>query len=118
MTPFNLEQFKAGRKALTRDGHEATFIAHRPEILENGTVVGAINSVAHCWCEHGGIAFCTFHPKDLVSMAPVKRSGWLNVWQVADTGVYRHGGVFDSEAEAKACTGTRLATVRIEWEEL
>lgn len=116
MTPFNLEQFKAGRKAVTRDGREATFIAHRPEIHITSRVIGILEDRAYCWPESGCRA-----PEgrdDLVSMAPVKRSGWLNVWQVADTGVYRHGGVFDSEAEAKACTGTRLATVRIEWEEL
>lgn len=39
MKPFNLEEAKAGKPIITRDGTEAKFIAHVPEAEDNKVVI-------------------------------------------------------------------------------
>jgi hypothetical protein len=102
--PFDLEKFKAGRDALTRDGERAKFGGHNPDADECHRAVGWIDGEAKAWAEDGSYLTSGDDGYDLVAMAPETKVVWLNI--------YEDGEVFgyDSkdEADESARFGMRL----------
>lgn len=84
MKPFNLEEFKDGRPAITREGKKAHFVAHEPSFLDNQRVCFKIDGGSEfVSCAETGRYYVTTgeHSYDLVGMAPVKRTVWVNVYK-------------------------------------
>lgn len=70
---FNLEQFKAGRKALTRDGRVVEFMYHRPDFMTSqrlGAVIENWDSLSTYWEQ--GTANNGWRSCDLTYMAPAE----------------------------------------------
>jgi len=71
--PFNLEQFKQGRKAITRDGRVAEFLFHRPDFYEChrlGAVVAGV--AAPSTSSEDGKSCGGCDASDLAYMAPAE----------------------------------------------
>lgn len=74
---------------------------------------------AKSWSENGN---CPGDDAYNLFMAPVKRSGWMNIYSpyTAKFSNHRGGGVYDTEELAKECISdkkTYSTTIKIEWEE-
>jgi hypothetical protein len=80
MKPFDLEAFRAGKPALTRHGHTATFAHYNPDAKPNYRLLGYVNGKAQSWsgtgrwCDDDGD--CNI---DLTHMAPEPEQ-----WQLYD----------------------------------
>ena len=74
-TPFNLDEFKAGRKAIMRDGRVVTFAYHNPDFPAE-TIYGVMQGSTNlsCWSDSGLYLrerrAPGGHSMDLVTMAP------------------------------------------------
>lgn len=95
---FNLEQFKNGRRAKTRDGETIRFIAYVPEANEDWRLV-AFNETTkevQSYAEDGRVYVGEENSSDLIAMDPKI----VELWAVYDpTGKFRSG--FDSEYAAR-----------------
>ena len=123
MKEFNLELAKQGHPVCTRDGREARIVCtdyksigmDRPILAlieqENDTeeVVAFKNN--------GSFGALDISDYDLM-MASVKHEGWVNVYQ-GEYGHFLGREIWESEdiALKHSHEGTRIATVKIEWEE-
>ena len=84
MKPFDLEQFKAGKTAVTRDGRQARYLG----ALEGNTHSSIVAAVKDQNGREDGLfyrsngAYLTGHNTfgcDLLFMAPEKKEGWIVV---------------------------------------
>ncbi len=96
--PFNLEEFKAGREAITRDGRRASFeylsdgdIKYRLIVRIDGLTVLVAYSV------DGFVAPLYQSDFDLIRMAPVRRELWARAYRWS-------GGKIDSARSARLST--------------
>ncbi len=120
MKPFNLDEFKAGKPAIRRDGKIARFEAFVPDAYESVRLVYSYETeLGHrviCLVQDSGIAVQDHgYNSDLVGMAPTTRTAWVNVHE---NGYARW---FKTEDDAKtyrdSCAYTFIACAKIEWEE-
>lgn len=91
MKPFSLKAFKEGKPAITRDGKKAYFIAHNPDFIENQQVCFIVeNEKEFFTCAENGEYFISsgIHQKDLVGMATVKRTVWVNLYEDDKNGYF------------------------------
>jgi len=123
MKPFNLEEAKAGKPIVTRDGRKAKFIAHVPEAAEHSRVLFLQNGHIYARAETGGYDGVSKTDKDLFMAEPpkVKREGWVNVYKTTGR-LPRTGLIYETPESAilaakDAGCAVPLSTVRIEWEE-
>lgn len=92
MKPFDLEKAIAGEPIVTRDGREAKFIAHVPDLMTHPIIVvikGKLIQMLECgkWCSDEETITDLF-------MAPKKRTVWVNFYD------WTNANYFDSETEA------------------
>ncbi len=115
MKPFNLEEAKAGKPLVTRDGRKARFIAHVPECTASWRVVAHIfgSGTTNSFSEDGKLLSPSENSLDLF-MATERREGWVNVYKDRSTSEAYHT---KADAEKYAIHCIRVACVRIEWEE-
>lgn len=77
MKPFNLEQFKAGKPAVTRIGYPARYLG---TLEGNGNIVVAVKcngyESSRTYCSTGNYFNNCEHHNDLF-MAPEKKEGWV-----------------------------------------
>jgi hypothetical protein len=71
MEPFNLEQFKAGRKAITRDGIVAEFLAYHEALIE-GPLVALLSGCCYLYHDDGRRSRELPYPCSLLHMAPAE----------------------------------------------
>jgi tellurite resistance-related uncharacterized protein len=122
MKPFNLEEAKAGKPLVTRDGRKARFIAHVPECKPDWRVLACIDGeeTATAYTETGLLFENSENSCDLF-MATEKREGWVNVYPKSDHKEYPVStfcSVYESKGHADEAAGSaRVACIRIEWEE-
>ncbi|WP_118181287.1 hypothetical protein [Paraburkholderia phosphatilytica] len=119
MKPFNLEEAKAGKPIITRDGRTARFLAHIPEASEALQVFAIVDGekaatplyTSGLFYETGGD-----HDHDLF-MAPEKSTVYLNVYAVnMKTRHAFESCAFKVEADAKhdaSINGARLLAVAV-----
>lgn len=81
MKPFNLEQFKAGKIALTRDGQEAKFVAYVPEAEDTHQLVVLNGGVIYGLYANGRALDRTTSSYDLTHMKPEKKTVWVNLYE-------------------------------------
>lgn len=81
MKKFDLQAAKSGAPIVTRDGREAKFIAHVPEIDEDKRLLILINGDSHLTSYHEtGVGPSFFKGWDLF-MKPQKRTVWVNIYK-------------------------------------
>ena len=122
MKPFNLEEYlkNPSQKVVTRDGREVRIVCTD---AKNDFPI-----IALLCCSDNKEDVCTYHknghtlneyesPNDLF-FAPIKREGWINLYQNNSRRDRIAGDVFPSEKEAKEGKTIRyITTIKIEWEE-
>ena len=120
---FSLEDYLAdpSRKVVTRDGKQVRIICTDAE--GNYPIIGLISHEGgerpESFTKNGKYINNNGSDSDLF-FAPVKKSGWVNLFRrgsETETGV-----VFDTKDEARSILGKRptqnyITTVHIEWEE-
>ena len=90
----------------TRHKHADVIIA-----WANGEEIEYFNETFKTWCEKANYTWCE-HIQYRIKPKRVKKEGWVNVYPAYCGSVHR------TENEAnKSALGTRVACVRIEWEE-
>ena|ERR1700761_96268 len=112
LKPFNLEEAKAGKPIVCRDGSPAKFIAYVPEAAGHHQVIwlGSGNTIYHSWANglrhgHGNADSCF----DLL-MAPEKLTAWINF--------YPGNLEYRSKESADRCASpSRIACVEVTYEE-
>jgi len=117
MKPFNLEQAKAGKPVVTRDGRKAKIIYWERKQKDYPIValIGDWEQDIESYRTDGRIMTHTDDGYDLF-MASEKKTGWVNVYR--QSGKYATGEVvYDTENEAKFKSQSCIATVPITWEE-
>lgn len=127
MKPFNLEEAKAGKPVVTRDGHKAEIIKwdfNSPSGYSLIVVVtkedGKSQSVQTC--TQDGRYFATnasFSNSDLF-MASEKKQGWVNLYKTQKYPAMLSEVVYASLEEAKkgkSWPELYITTAKIEWEE-
>ena len=138
MKPFNLKEYleNPSRKVVTRDGKPARIIcidAKREHFEEGPHPVIALveekknQETIYCYREDGIFREGYKYGHDLF-FAPVKKEGWVNLYDTRINGKMRTGFVFDTKEEAVkniSLTDTGrfdlipdyISTIHIEWEE-
>ncbi len=82
MKPFNLKEFRSGKPALTRSGSKAFFVGINPLILNQMSFVTEKFPGISFDCDLDG-SYDGMNPTDLdlIGMAKVKRTVWVNLYQ-------------------------------------
>lgn len=72
MSEFNLEEFKAGRNAISRDGQEFRFVAYVPGAVESSRLIAlkVENRTVFTFYDDGRFFNCFRDGTDLIRMAP------------------------------------------------
>jgi len=113
MKPFNLEEAKAGKPVVTRDGRPVRILAFD----RKGDY--CIVAIVSCWGSDEVIGYresgksATINSEYDLFMKLEKKEGWVNVYRGGST-----GDLYSTEDAAKRSTlPSRIATVKVEWEE-
>ncbi len=123
MKEFNLEQAKLGHPVCTRDGRPVRILCFDRKHEEMAYPIVALVTLPGNETEYTemydtyGKAYDTPRECDLM-MASVKHEGWANVC-VGDFGYFLSREIWATKDEALNHSegGTKVATVKIEWEE-
>lgn len=119
MSEFNLEEFKAGRNAITRDGREVEFRYYCNDCVDRAKIYTKVKGHDELtnFFDNGRFLFEGEHYFDLVAMAPKTVTKYINVYK--DEEDYLSGEVlYDSPGEAIAHGGSDVfATIHVTWEE-
>lgn len=124
MKPFNLQAALAGEAVVTRNGCTARILCFdlRNKFYPLAVAVYNPDSDEEDLFSYGVTGSYyqdQEHNRDLF-MAPVKREGWVNVYQRRDMSHYVGSGIYPSEVDAKAASNKwecYIGTTHIEWEE-
>ena len=124
MKPFNLEEYLANptRKIVTRDGRSARIICTN-RLDENYPVLALVNYEDYEMC-HSYTTFGKLHTNQTTDFgldlffAPEKKEKWVNVYEDSNGRNWLGENLYNTEKAAKADPSkSRVATVKIEWEE-
>ena len=111
---FDLEQFKNGRPAITRDGEKAYFLAYDENLSECNQLVVRVDSDLLGFNVNGRYYEGVEDNYDLIDMATEVREGWINV--------YPRGSCYSevlraTKDDAITCAGPEcLGQVRVTYE--
>lgn len=83
MKPFNLDEFKQGRPAVTRDGGTARFVYHCPDLAVDSRVGARIGSDLFSYCEDGRMFIGFENDRDLVGLLSTTRKGYVSRGNIA-----------------------------------
>ena len=123
MEQFSLEKYleNPNRKVVTRDGRSVRIICTN-RLDENYPVIALINDEytekCYSYSEFGKDIVNTDCELDLF-FAPVKKSGWINLYKINST-ISPGPRVYDTKEDAESAAGDKsyyIATTKIEWEE-
>ena len=118
LRPFNLEEAKAGKPIVCRDGEEANFLIHSDLLERNQRVVFARAGDVYACNENGKNKLNSLPDRFDLFMAPEKRTVWVNFYPDECHG---QAGVslFSSkeEADKRASNQTRIACVEVTFTE-
>ena len=122
MKPFNLADALAGKPVMTQDGVKVVRIFYAEEAYENSKVICVLETglvISHY--KDGRYSADRKSDNDLV-MAPQKKEGWINLYQVSfgrAPGDTIHSSEEDAINSAKNYDWEphEFVTIKIEWEE-
>ena len=123
MKPFSLEEYlkNPSRKIVTRDGRSVRIIC--TDAKGDYPVVALVeiyNGAENVFRveENGHFYYDPEDSRDLF-FAPVKKSGWINLYKINST-ISPGPRVYDTKEDAESASGDKsyyIATTKIEWEE-
>ncbi|SUE33641.1 hypothetical protein [Rikenella microfusus] len=120
LKPFDLEAAKAGAKVVARDGSPVRIICF--DAAGVSPIVGLVSNLFGetpvAYMENGCLCLGEAPYLDL-RMAPVKQTGWVNIYRNGDE-VLTSTAVYATQEEAMPSIrteGSYIATVPVEWEE-
>ncbi len=122
MKPFDLKAALAGAPVVTRDGREVQWLKHDPEANLPSRILARIGeSGCHVPLYENGFLWSNRESQTDLFMATVKREGWVNL-HTCTTGqpgvVAFSGNVWATKELAETLqTPSKIAAIRIEWEE-
>ena len=116
LKPFNLEQALAGAPVMTREGRKVVRIFYAEEACENSKVICVFETGAvFPYYKDGTYTDYASSVHELV-MAPTKKEGWINIYNVLSLDVTGKN-IYPTEEAALANKGCDcIATIKIEWE--
>lgn len=113
MKPFNLEEAKAGKPIICRNGFTAKFVAHVPDAIKSDRIV-CLDHESQIFTrpesgETGGGCYDLF-------MIPEKKTAWANIYRNGD------GFVHENKEAANRAIGLgasdeRIACIEVTYEE-
>ena len=120
MKPFNLEEAKAGKPVVTRDGRPVSILTFDKK--GDYCIVTLIN---YCRSDdvvvyrENGKASADFDSEYDLFMKAEKKEGWINIYAPCRTSCPTTDAIiYETEEKARSCSGnTSIATVKVEWEE-
>ena len=124
MKQFDLEKYlkNPSRKVITRDGRSARIVCTN-RLDENYPVLALVNYEDYEMC-HSYTTFGKLHTNQTTDFgldlffAPEKKEKWVNVYEDSNGRNWLGENLYDTEKAAKADPSkSRVATVKIEWEE-
>ena len=124
MKQFDLEKYlkNPSRKVVTRDGRSARIICTN-RLDENYPVLALVNYEDYEMC-HSYTIFGRLHTNQTTDFgldlffAPEKKEKWVNVYEDSNGRNWLGENLYNTEKAAKADPSkSRVATVKIEWEE-
>jgi hypothetical protein len=117
MKPFNLEEYKQGKKVVTRSGLPVTQLVVFDAPNSRHNLYGVIGGHVCSFYTEGGFSENCNDQFDLF-MAPEVNEGWINIYPSGENRYKLSWGIFNNEQEAieKRCSDF-IATVKITWEE-
>lgn len=124
MKPFNLEEAKAGKPVVTRDGRSVRIICWDRESEEGYNIVALIGG--RCYeeaitCTKEGKTILGTDNLDDLFMASEKNEGWINIYKDSNrTPFFKY--IYDTKEEAfynrnLNSNNTYIMTIKINWEE-
>ena len=124
MEQFNLEKYleNPNRKVVTRDGRSARIICTN-RLDENYPVVALVHGGdcerSYNYTTFGKVYYHQNRDCELdLFFAPEKKEKWVNVYEDSNGRNWLGENLYDTEKAAKADPSkSRVATVKIEWEE-
>lgn len=122
MIPFNLERALAGDPVQTQNGKPVSQLTVFKSI-DKYNVIGVVDGEIDSWDELGNSSLIIEPENYQLVMAPVKKTGWLNLYQWDDGQRGAIVFVYDSEEQAIEETKifykykTFIKTIKVEWEE-
>ena len=121
---FNLDEYlkKPSLKVVTRDGREVRIIC--TDMKSRYKIVGIVydkkddTESVEVFQENGTLFIHTTSNYDLF-FAPVKKEGWVNIYDITRTNCISRIYKTKEEAETigKGCKSGYITTTKIEWEE-
>lgn len=123
MKAFNLEEYlkNPGRKVVTRNGLPVRILC-----TDMKSEIPIVALISHndgdelCYYYQHGRFYNDIEDWHDLMFAPIKKEGWVNVFESTKGYKYCYKSIFPSEKEAR-CAGetykTYIATVKVEWEE-
>ena len=123
MKQFNLEEYlkNPSKKVITRDGSSVRIVCTNAKgncpiiaLLETYNGTEAVLRLK----ENGHFYNDTEDSRDLF-FAPVKKSGWINLYKINST-ISPGPRAYDTKEEAESAAGDKsyyISTIKIEWEE-
>ena len=125
MKEFNLTEYlkNPSQKVVTRDGREVRIVC--TDLKQDFPIVALIydeekqKENIECFFENGKYLFFDVDsPLDLF-FAPVKKEGWVNIYDITRTNCISR--IYNTKEEAetigKGCKSSYITTTKIEWEE-
>jgi hypothetical protein len=122
MKPFNLEAALAGAPVVTRDGQAVAGIHHFTTVEDDYVLGAVVNGSLETFSAEGAFNITRHHGLDLF-MAPVMKSGWVNVyWDNKNAETFTSDAYATSEEAATAIASSKtglvyLSRFAVEWEE-
>ena len=123
MKQFNLEEYlkNPNRKIITREGKSVRVICV-DRFSDDYPIVTLIRNkdkeVIECYTKDGKFLENNIHNHDLL-FAPVKKSGWINLYKMNST-ISPGPRAYDTKEDAESAAGDNsyyISTIKIEWEE-
>ena len=125
MKEFNLTEYlkNPSQKVVTRDGRSVRIVCS--DLKQDFPIVALIydeekqKENIECFFENGKYLFFDVDsPLDLF-FAPVKKEGWVNIYDITRTNCISRIYKTKEEAETigKGCKSGYITTIKIEWEE-
>lgn len=107
MKPFDLEAFKLGKPAVTRDGREAKFLAYEPSFTSSDQVLVKVDGYQNAleYSIEGHYRDClSVGQLDLFMPSKKRKEGWVITFgsesQYVSTEIYLTLGMAEDEARA------------------
>lgn len=115
LKPFNLEQALAGAPVIMRDGSKVgSIVSFANEVNQEYSIVAVVQDCVGKFTKEGIAEWGIYY--DLF-MAPTKKEGWINIYNVHSLDVTGRN-IYPTEEAALANKGFDcIATIKIEWEE-